>query len=168
MTDRGRSVSDQCVRADVLPRVAPTLFDIQQPEAGHPYSDPSTVLGVDTCYDPELGPVDVIDFPDKDRKRWAKVENWGLWLAYPEHGEKQFQQVWMFRLAGRVRFLSQGPRQHGPQHPHLMAATYWAFAHGWRDPAITVAHNLRCTTEVRSGGVEQESMRVSGTAAVQA
>lgn len=139
--------------------VAPTLFDTQPSEMGHPYSASlSPALGVGTCYDPELGPVDVIDFPTKDQKRWAKAVNWGLWLAYPENGETQFQEVWMLRLDARVRFVSRG-RQHGPQHAHVVAATYWAFAHGWRDPAITTVHNIRCITEVRSGGVEQESMR---------
>lgn len=106
-----------------------------------------------TIYDPALGPVEVVDFPTRDRRAWANAENWGLWLAYPEAGAADFQEVWMFRSArGTVRFLAAGGKQHGPQHSSIVAATYWAFAHGWRDPEISTAHNLRCIAEVRRGG----------------
>jgi hypothetical protein len=111
-----------------------------------------------TAYNPDLGPVEVIDFPAADRKRWATADNWGAWLAYPEDGADHFHEVWMFRHNnGRVRFLARGGKQYGPEHKDVVTATYWAFGHGWRDPAITVEHNIGCIVEVRSGLAELRS-----------
>lgn len=103
-------------------------------------------------YDPDLGPVEIIGFPAKDRKAWGKAENWGLWLAYPEDGAAHFHEVWMLNLNGRVRYVARGGKQYGPQHRSVVAATYWAFAHGWRDPFCSLEFNVRCIVEVRGGG----------------
>lgn len=105
-------------------------------------------------YDPDLGPVEVVDFPSRDTKGWTKADNYGPWLAYPEDGADHFHLVYMLRLGAKVRFVAHG-RQHGPQHSSVMAATYWAFAHGWRDPFASAVENVHCIIEVRNGGAER-------------
>jgi hypothetical protein len=121
----------------------------------HPGDRPTAVRSGDVPYDTDLGPVEVVDFPDNDRKRWAKAENWGAWLAYPEDGADQYHEVWMLRWQnGRVRFVARGGQQYGPEHSSLVAATYWAFGHGWRDPEISDEHNLHCIVEVRTALTE--------------
>lgn len=101
------------------------------------------------AYDPDRGPVDVQPFPVADKARWAKASNEGLWLAYPGDGADHYHEVWMLQLGGRYRFVGRGGVQYGPQHPHLCAAVYWAFGHGWIDPEISRQRNIRCQVEVR-------------------
>lgn len=101
------------------------------------------------AYDPDLGPVEVRPFPEKDRKRWAKAVNEGAWLAYPEDGADHYHEVFMCRLGGRYRFIARGALWYGPQLPHLCAAVYWAFGHGWLDPTNDFEFNVQCQVEVR-------------------
>lgn len=137
-----------------------TLFDtdlgLDQGHEKPPATDAEVQPHARLVYDPDTdpNPVPVIDFPAKDRKRWARAENWGRWLAYPEDGALSYHEVFMLRLSGRVRFVGRGGKQYGPQHATVVAATYWAFAHGWRDPDMTPEFNVHCQMEMRRGGAE--------------
>ncbi len=90
--------------------------------------------------------------------RWLKrAEHWGAWVACTEDDPVGEQTIWMMRHEkGRVRFYEKGKGQVGPEHPHIVAATYWAYANGFIDPACSFTHNMRARYEVEAGGVEQD------------
>lgn len=100
-------------------------------------------------WDPDIGPVNVTDFPERDRKRWAKAENTGAWLAYPEDGAAEYHEVFMLELRGKFRFVARGGKQYGPELQSLVAAIYFAYGHGWIDPEVPFERNVRCQVEVR-------------------
>lgn len=94
------------------------------------------------------------DKSQTDLKWLQKAEHWGDWLRFSDHELAEPQRVWMMvGPTGRVRFYEVGKGQVGPEHRHVVAATYWAFSQGFIDPACSIGHNLACRAEVLAGGL---------------
>lgn len=110
--------------------------------------DPCTVH----CY---TGPMTTITEQAAADLSWLRnAENWGLWIRFSETEPAPPEEAWMMRHRdGRVRFYAVGKGQVGPEHKHVVAATYWAFGNRWMDPDIPLGLNLAARDEVLAGGV---------------
>lgn len=111
------------------------------------------------AYDPDLGPIAVVDFPDKDRKKWAKAKNLGQWFAYPEDGAPQYHEVFLCALGTKLRFIGIDGKQYGPEHRAMYPAFCWAFGHGWIDPGQTAEQNIACQVEMRCNSTARPKLR---------
>lgn len=83
-----------------------------------------------------------------------KAEHWGEWVRFSETEMAPPESVWMMRHKnGRVRFYAKSKGQVGPEHRHIVAATYWAYANRYLDPDFPIGLNLHARAEVLAGGI---------------
>lgn len=96
--------------------------------------------------------------------RWLrKADNWGEWIRFSDTELAEPESVWMMRGAsGRVRFYAKGKGQVGPEHPHVMAAYYWAWGNRWLhlepDGSLDILTQLACRKWVLDGGAREDEV----------
>lgn len=90
--------------------------------------------------------------------RWLRnAEHWGEWIRFSDTELAEPERVWMMRgKNGRVRFYAKGKGQVGPEHAHIVAASYWAYGNRYLDPDYPIGLNLAARAEVLAGGIKQE------------
>lgn len=93
--------------------------------------------------------------------KWLRsAEHFGEWERFDEvTGERE--SIWMMKSTRgpKVRFYAVGKGQVGPEHAHLVAATYWAYGTGYLgviDEPPEIFLEIACRNEVLSGGAVKQ------------
>lgn len=101
-----------------------------------------------------------------DLKWLNKAEHWGEWERFDEvTGDRE--SIWMLKstTGPQVRFYAKGKGEVS-RHPHVVAATYWAYGTGYLqvcDPndIAAISLNVACRAEVMAGGAPADRHTVS-------
>lgn len=100
-----------------------------------------------------------------DKKWLENAEHWGEWIRYSETElvDGPPESIWMMKSTSgpQVRFYAIGKGQVGSEHPHVVAATAWAWGNRWLMADEDIRGQLACRAYVLAGGAAADGHAVS-------